>query len=63
MSSSDRRHFADWLLESPIHVREYLAVEVTWRLLSDALSCTDFDPGACNDAAAPSVVPLRRISH
>lgn len=32
--NADKVAFADWLLESPVHVREYLLAETTWECLS-----------------------------
>ena len=52
----DRRRFADWLLESPVHVREYLAAEITWSLIGEVVRSEDFAFDALNDDADHKVV-------
>ena len=53
----ERRRFADWLLESSLHVREFMMAEYTWWLLEEALTDAGC-PDACNDAGS-KVVPIR----
>jgi len=43
----DRARFVDWLLESPVHVKEYLVAEALW---SD-LGCIDYNGNV--DAETP----------
>ena len=62
VSRGDRRRFADWLLESPIHVREYLAAEITWSLIGEVVKRDDFVVDASNDRADRTVVPLKTAS-
>lgn len=38
LSDAERRHFAAWLAESPVHVREYLDVAETWGALHSPAS-------------------------
>lgn len=62
VSPGDRRRFADWLLESPIHVREYLAAQITWSLIAEVIQREDFVVDASNDAADRTIVPLKTAS-
>ena len=36
-TATQRAAFSDWLVESPVHVREYLAAEATWALIGECL--------------------------
>ena len=62
VSAEDRRRFADWLLESPVHVREYLAAEVTWSLIGDVVRSEAFAVEASNDASDDNVVTFGAAS-
>ena len=41
---SARHRFVAWLLESPAHVREYLAAEITWSLVGNIIKNNQIDP-------------------
>lgn len=62
VSAKDRQRFADWLRESPVHVREYLAAEITWSLIGDIVRSEAFTIEASNDASGAKVVPLGTAS-
>lgn len=54
----DRAAFAEWLTESPVHVREYLMAAWTWSMLGDALKADSFRIDDLN-TEDETVVPIR----
>ena len=56
VTAEDRQQFADWLLESPVHVREYLAAEITWSLIGEVVRREDFALDSSNDGEGGTVV-------
>ena len=61
-SAEERRRFAAWLLESPVHVREYLAAEITWSLIGEVVRREEFDVDVSNDGVDRTVVSLNTAS-
>lgn len=57
-----RRRFAEWMLESPAHVREYLAAELTWALIGDAIKNDRMDVDPLDGDTASTVIPLETAS-
>lgn len=62
LSATERKSFAEWLNESPVHIREYLAVAETWGGLHVAQAWPDESAedliAAARDSAA--VTPMSR---
>ena len=62
VTADDRAGFAEWLVESPVHVREYLIAECTWALIGEALKYWEFDLDETLNDDSGKVVPLRPVT-
>ncbi len=63
VTAEDRAGFAEWLVESPVHVREYLIAECIWALIGEVLKHWEFDlDETLNDDSDGKVVPLRSVT-
>ncbi len=59
-----RREFVEWLLESPVHVHEYLAITKLWADLEEVDAGPDagFDGSPAQDDFGPDVLSFDRVT-
>lgn len=67
LPTNDRRAYAEWLLQSPLHIEEYLAVSMAWAVTGATDGRAKYSRGALLAAAsaelaADNVVPLDRLA-
>lgn len=66
LSNPDRKQFAQWLAESPVHVREYLGISETWGALHSAQSWPEQTSEqlleAIRTAQGANIIPLKELS-
>src|SRR5689334_14134600 len=64
LSRADRERFAQWLAESPVHIREYLGISETWGALQAAQHWPEQTSEQLFEtlrvAQAGNIVPLKR---
>ena len=62
VTADDRAGFAEWLVESPVHVREYLIAECIWSLIGEVPTHWDIDlDETSNDDSGGKLVPSRSV--